>query len=127
MDTAHGPPSFAIIRLPDAAIPRPGVISLTPCGVLFLDELPKFGMCELEVPRQPLEDRVVTISRARNPLSLPANFMLVAAGRILGRAESNHGSGLVLGRTWSGCRPLPPGLSLRGVQDSCRTVVGQAG
>jgi magnesium chelatase family protein len=47
--------------------------------VLFLDELPEFGRKVLEVMRQPLEDRIVTISRARGSLSFPANFMLVAA------------------------------------------------
>lgn len=48
-------------------------------GVLFLDELPEFGMRTLEVLRQPLEDKIVTISRATGALSFPANFMLVAA------------------------------------------------
>jgi magnesium chelatase family protein len=47
--------------------------------VLFLDELPEFGRRVLEVLRQPLEDKLVTISRARGSLSFPANFMLVAA------------------------------------------------
>ncbi len=59
--------------------PRPGEISLAHRGVLFLDELPEFGTRVLEVMRQPLEDRVVTISRARGSLSFPANFMLLAA------------------------------------------------
>jgi magnesium chelatase family protein len=48
-------------------------------GVLFLDELPEFGTRVLEVMRQPIEDKVVTISRAQGSLTFPANFMLVAA------------------------------------------------
>jgi magnesium chelatase family protein len=59
--------------------PRPGEISLAHRGVLFLDELPEFDGRALEVMRQPLEDRVVTISRATGSLTFPASFQLVAA------------------------------------------------
>ncbi len=59
--------------------PHPGEISLAHRGVLFLDELPEFGSRVLEVMRQPLEDKVVTISRAQGSLTFPANFQLIAA------------------------------------------------
>jgi magnesium chelatase family protein len=59
--------------------PRPGEISLSHRGVLFLDELPEFGQTVLEVLRQPMEDRVVTISRAQGTITFPANFLLLAA------------------------------------------------
>lgn len=60
-------------------IPRPGEISLSHYGVLFLDELLEFNRNTLEVLRGPLEDRVVTISRVGASLTYPCNFMLIAS------------------------------------------------
>lgn len=59
--------------------PQPGEISLAHNGVLFLDELPEYKRAVLEVMRQPIEDRVVTISRAKFTVDYPAAFMLIAA------------------------------------------------
>lgn len=60
-------------------VPQPGEISLAHNGVLFLDELPEFKRTVLEVMRQPMEERRVTISRAKVALDFPANFMLIAS------------------------------------------------
>ena len=59
--------------------PHPGEVSLAHRGVLFLDELPEFGPRVLEVMRQPIEDKIVTISRAQGSLTFPAAFQLIAA------------------------------------------------
>ncbi len=60
-------------------IPQPGEISLAHNGVLFLDELPEFKKTVLEVMRQPLEERNITISRAKTTVNFPSNFMLIAS------------------------------------------------
>ena len=61
------------------AYPQPGVISLVHNGVLFMDELPEFKRNVLEVLRQPMEGRMMTISRAKFTIEYPASFMEVAS------------------------------------------------
>ncbi|QWU18462.1 YifB family Mg chelatase-like AAA ATPase [Paenibacillus sophorae] len=61
------------------SVPKPGEVSLAHRGILFLDEMPEFTRSVLEVLRQPLEDHVVTISRARAAFTFPARFMLAAS------------------------------------------------
>ena len=60
-------------------IPRPGSVSLSHLGLLFLDECTEFSPKALEVLRQPIEDKIVTISRAKGSYTFPANFQLVLA------------------------------------------------
>ena len=73
----HGTSSAGLIG--GGSWPRPGEVSLAHRGVLFLDELPEFSAQTLEMLRQPLEDRLVTLARASGTLTFPANFTLIAA------------------------------------------------
>lgn len=73
----HTTSSVALIG--GGSYPKPGEVSLAHNGVLFLDELTEFKRDVLEVLRQPLEDKIVTVSRAKTTLSFPASFMLIAS------------------------------------------------
>jgi magnesium chelatase family protein len=73
----HGTSSAGLIG--GGSWPRPGEVSLAHRGVLFLDELPEFAASTLEMLRQPLEDRQVTLGRASGTLTFPASFTLVGA------------------------------------------------
>lgn len=73
----HTTSSVALIG--GGSYPKPGEVSLAHNGVLFLDELTEFKRDVLEVLRQPLEDKIVTVSRAKNSLTFPASFMLIAS------------------------------------------------
>ncbi len=73
----HGTSSAGLIG--GGSWPRPGEVSLAHRGVLFLDELPEFSASTLEMLRQPLEDRVVSVARASGTVAFPANFTLIAA------------------------------------------------
>lgn len=74
------------------SVPRPGEISLAHNGVLFLDELPEFRRSTLEVLRQPLEDKKVTITRSAGSITLPADFTLVAAMNPTPDGHAEHGA-----------------------------------
>jgi magnesium chelatase family protein len=82
----HGASAAGIIG--GGKVPRPGEVSLAHRGVLFFDELPEYSRDILEALRQPLEDRVVTVTRVAATLTYPADFMFVASMPIPAPAAS---------------------------------------
>ena len=77
--------SSTVAMIGGGSIPRPGEVTLAHHGVLFLDELPEFSKKTLEVLREPIEDRQITVSRANATLTFPSSIILVAA---MNNAES---------------------------------------
>ncbi|TMB97461.1 MAG: ATP-binding protein [Chloroflexi bacterium] len=94
--------------------PRPGEITLSHRGVLFLDELPEFAHSVLESIRQPLEDRKVTVSRAQGNVTFPANFMLMAAMNPWPFLQQLHGE--------SGTRSAPSPASSSPLTSRCQSL-----
>jgi len=92
--TPHHTASAAAI-VGGGVVPRPGEVSLSTHGILFMDELPEFPRSVLETLRQPLEDHVVTISRSRGTVRFPANFLFVAA---MNPAPGGSAAGTVSGQ-----------------------------
>ncbi len=116
------------------AVPRPGEVSLAHHGVLFLDELPEFDRSVLEVLRQPLEDRKVTISRASMTLTFPASFMLAAAmnpcpcgfwNDPVARVPLHAAADTALRRSHLGAAPRPHRHPHRRARRALQRVVGE--
>ena len=97
-------------------IPQPGEISLAHNGVLFLDELPEFNRSTLEVLRQPMEDRKVTIGRAKLSLEFPSAFILVASMNPCPCGYYNHPD--------KECT-CPPGAVAKYLKPDFRAIAGQ--